>query len=329
MRRAAQLSFDDARRKAPAGPALTVLPDAARVEEHLVRRAVPFVAGRVACTLAQLERELIREARAAGACPEVASPEALALLFRDVCREETPREGPFWGIRDQPGFARAAQDLLAALGQGLLEPSELERLSLPEAARERIAPLATLLVRARHALDRRGLADPNRALRLAIEALAAGGELPASLRSAPEVTFDAIFDWTPLRVRTAAVLAGRLRVRVRLPWSAQPDLRSNWRCASWICPSATFPARTWSRCSPRDCCGWPTTGAPCRPRPRCGACAKPTCGTTPWTAATPSGCTRWPPGSRHGRGRAPGKTRRRPKLRWPKPLAQWTTWTRS
>ena len=225
MRRAAQLSFDDARRKAPAGPALTVLPDAARVEEHLVRRAVPFVAGRVACTLAQLERELIREARAAGACPEVASPEALALLFRDVCREETPREGPFWGIRDQPGFARAAQDLLAALGQGLLEPSELERLSLPEAARERIAPLATLLVRARHALDRRGLADPNRALRLAIEALAAGGELPASLRSAPEVTFDAIFDWTPLRVRTAAVLAGRLRVRVRLPWSAQPDLR--------------------------------------------------------------------------------------------------------
>ncbi|HKC59397.1 MAG TPA: PD-(D/E)XK nuclease family protein [Myxococcales bacterium] len=225
MRRAAQLSFDDARRKAPAGPALTVLPDAARVDEYLVRRAAPFVAGRVASTLAQLERDLVREARAAGACPEVASPEALSLLFRDVCREETPREGPFWGIRDQPGFARAAQNLLAALAHGLIEPAELLRLPLPEEARERIAPLSTLLVRARHALDRRGLADPNRALRLSIDALAAGGELPAPLRSAPEITFDAIFDWTPLRVRMVAVLAGRLRVRVRLPWSAQPDLR--------------------------------------------------------------------------------------------------------
>src|SRR5712671_2166291 len=156
MRRAAQLSFDDARRKAPAGPALTVLPDAARVDEYLVRRAAPFVAGRVASTLAQLERDLVREARAAGA-----SPEALSLLFRDVCREETPREGPFWGIRDQPGFARAAQNLLAALAHGLIEPAELLRLPLPEEARERIAPLSTLLVRARHALDRRGLADPN------------------------------------------------------------------------------------------------------------------------------------------------------------------------
>ncbi len=225
MRKVAQLSFDDARRKAPAGPALTVLPDAARVEEHMVRRAVPFVAGPVACTLAQLERELVREARAAGACPKVASGEALALLFRDVCREETPREGPFWGIRDQPGFARAAQDLLAALTQGLLEPAELLRLPLPETARERIAPLATLLVRARQALDRRGLADPNRALRLSVDALAGGGDLPPLVRNAPELTFDSIFDWTPLRVRMVAALAARTRVRVRLPWSAQPDLR--------------------------------------------------------------------------------------------------------
>src|SRR3989442_238766 len=225
MRRAAQLSFDDARRKAPIGPPLTVLPDAARVEESLVRGAAPFVAGDVACTLLQLERELIRQARAAGACPKVASGEALALLFRDVCREETPREGPFWGIRDQPGFARAVQDLLAAITQGLLEPAELLRLPLPDTARERIAPLATLLVRARQALGRRGLADPNRALRLSVDALEGGGELPPVVRNAPELIFEAIFDWTPLRVRMVAALAARTRVRVRLPWSAQPDLR--------------------------------------------------------------------------------------------------------
>src|SRR6267143_843020 len=225
MRRVAQLSFDDARKKAPIGPPLTVLPDAARVEEHLVRRAAPFVAGHVACTRLQLERELVQQARADGRCPKVASPEALALLLRDVCREETPREGPFWGIRDQPGFARAAQDLMSALAQGLIEPSELLRLPLPETARERIVPLATLLLRAQKALDRRGLSDPNRALRLAVEALADGGALPPLVRNAPELTFDAIFDWTPLRVRMVAALAARMRVRVRLPWSAQPDLR--------------------------------------------------------------------------------------------------------
>src|SRR2546429_205957 len=117
MRRVAQLSFDDARRKAPIGPPLTVLPDAARVEEHLVRRATPFVAGQVACTLLQLERELVRNARADG------------------------------------------------------------------------------------------------------------GALPPMVRSAPELTFEAILDWTPLRVRMVAALAARMRVRVRLPWSAQPDLR--------------------------------------------------------------------------------------------------------
>ena len=110
MRKAAQLSFDEAPRRARAGPPLTVLPDAARVEEYVVRRAAPFAAGQTACTIAQLERELVREARAAGVCPRVATPEALSLLFREVCREETPRESPFFRIREQAGFARAVQD---------------------------------------------------------------------------------------------------------------------------------------------------------------------------------------------------------------------------
>lgn len=225
MQRASQLSFEDAHRRPARGPALTVLPDAARVEEHVIRRADPFVAGQLACTLAELERGLIREARAAGRCPAVATPEALALLFREVCREETPRDSAFFGIRDQPGFARAVQDLLAALGQGLLEPAELLRLELTEATPERIGPLARVLVEARLALDRRGLTDPNRALRLAVEAVEDGGPLPIVLRGAGEVAFDAVLDWTPLRVRMVVALSGRLRVRVRLPWSTPGDLR--------------------------------------------------------------------------------------------------------
>jgi len=66
MRRAAQLSFEDAHRTPAPGRDLTVLPDAARVEEHVLRRAAPFVAGQLPCTLAELERGLLREARAAG-----------------------------------------------------------------------------------------------------------------------------------------------------------------------------------------------------------------------------------------------------------------------
>src|SRR5439155_435395 len=227
MRRVAQLSFDDARRKAPIGPPLTVLPDAARVEEHLVRRATPFVAGQVACTLLQLERELVRHARADGACPKVASPEALALLFRDVCREETPREGPFWGIRDQPGFARAAQDLMSALAQGLIEPAELLRLPLPETARERIGPLATLLVRAPKAVDRLGLAVPMRALRLAVVALRACASPAAQAREVARTCADLIAAGTPpdsiaiaarsLAGGVAEELASSLE-RLGIPW---------------------------------------------------------------------------------------------------------------
>src|SRR5438132_11758409 len=225
MRRAAQLSFEDASRRPAPGRALTVLPDAARVEEHVLRRAAPFVAGQLACTLAELGGGLLREARAAGVCPPVATPEALRLLFREVCREETPRDSAFFGIREQPGFARAVQDLLAALGQGLLDPAELSRLDLPEAARERIRPLARVLLEVRRALDRRGLADPNRALRLSLDAVENGEPLPAVLRGVGELTFEAVLDWTPLRVRMAAVLASRVRVRVRLPWSSPADLR--------------------------------------------------------------------------------------------------------
>src|SRR2546423_14451434 len=107
MRRVAQLSFDDARRKAPVGPPLTVLPDAARVEEYLVRGAAPFVAGEVACTLLKLERRLGPQARAPGGRPQGAPPEAPALVVRRGPRGAAPRPRAFWGIPAQPRFPRA------------------------------------------------------------------------------------------------------------------------------------------------------------------------------------------------------------------------------
>ena len=61
-----------------------MLPDAERVEERLgqLARAHGFVAGRVACSLADLERELVQSAQRAGKCPAVATPQAVMLALR-------------------------------------------------------------------------------------------------------------------------------------------------------------------------------------------------------------------------------------------------------
>ena len=213
---ASQLTFADVRRRR--GRPLTVLPDGARVEEKLaaLARTQGIVAGRIACTLAQLERELILEARRAGKCPAPAPPHALRLALREAALSAGP---PFVKLRHEPGFARALADLLAALTQGLLDPAQVLALPLPEPVRARVCALAQVLGAAQATLDRAGLVEPHRALRLAIDALAAGGPLPPLVAEASQVDFDAILDWTPLRVRLATVLAGRLPVRVRLPWS--------------------------------------------------------------------------------------------------------------
>ena len=214
-----QLTFADLPRRR--GPRVSVLPDAARVEERLLQlaRAQGLVAGKVACSLADLERELVREARKAGQCPAPASPEALMLALREAAREHSP--GPFFRIREQAGYARALGDLLSALTQGLLDPAELLALDLPE----RVAALGRTLLAARKRLDAAGLVEPQRAVRLAVEALERKGALPHFLAQAGAVQFEGILDWTPLRLRLASALAARLPVRVRLPWSAgKPEL---------------------------------------------------------------------------------------------------------
>src|SRR5260221_4140246 len=198
------------------GPRLTVLPDAARVEEPLQPLARPpgFVAGPAACSVADLERGLVREAQRAGVCPPLASPAALRLALREAARGHSA--GPFFRIREQPGYARALGELLAALTQGLLDPAGLLALDVPE----RMAALARTLLAARRILDAAGLAEPHRAVQLALESFAAG-RLPPLLDRITEVQFEGILDWTPLRLRLAQQLSTRLRVRVRLPWS--PD----------------------------------------------------------------------------------------------------------
>ncbi|HXL40331.1 MAG TPA: PD-(D/E)XK nuclease family protein, partial [Myxococcales bacterium] len=200
---------------------IAVLPDAARVEERLARlaRQRGFVAGKVACSLAELERGLVREAQQAGTCPQIASPFALQLALREAARNHSP--GPYFAIRNHAGYARALGDLLSALTHGLLPPLELTALDAPE----RAVALGRTLLAARQALDRAGLTDPYLALCFAIEHVERGGTLPAHIAAAAELEFDGVLDWTPLRLRLATALANRMRVRIRLPWSAgRPEL---------------------------------------------------------------------------------------------------------
>src|SRR3989442_12051214 len=135
---------------------IAVLPDAARVEERLARlaRQRGFVAGKVACSLAELERGLVREAQQAGACPQIASPFALQLALRQAARDHSP--GPYFAIRHQGGYARALGDLLSALTQGLLAPEELAALDAPE----RALALGRTLLAARRLLQPARLTDP-------------------------------------------------------------------------------------------------------------------------------------------------------------------------
>ena len=207
-----QLSLAEARRR---GPRIAVLPDAARVEERLgdLARQRDFVPFRIAFSVAELGRELIREAQRAGSCPEVASRFAVQLALRQAARDHSP--GPYFAVRNHAGYARALGDLLAALSEGLLEPEELAALDVGG----RALALGRTLAEARDALGRVGLADPHRALRLAVEHVERGGALPRELADAAALEFDCVLDWTPLRLRLAKALATRLRVRIRLPWS--------------------------------------------------------------------------------------------------------------
>ena len=208
---------------------LTVLPDAARVEESVVRQAAPFAPGHLACTFAELERDVVRAARAAGACGRVATGEVLRLALREACRDARP---PYARIREQAGFVRAAQDLLGTLTAGMVEPEELLALapSLPSGTRERASSLAAVLRAARTRLEARGLVDAGSALLLSVAHLERGGELPRKVAGGGAVVFEWIHDWSPVRVRLVAALAARMgpgRVNVRLPWPAgdRPDLR--------------------------------------------------------------------------------------------------------
>src|SRR3954466_7012121 len=147
---AKQLTFAEAPRR---GPRIAILPDAARVEERLcaLARERGFVAGRVALSLLELERELVRDAQRNGACPEVASPFALQLALREAARDHS--QGPYSAIRNHPGYARALGELLGVLSEGLLEPAEIAAFDLPE----RPAALGRTLVAARQTLEAAGL----------------------------------------------------------------------------------------------------------------------------------------------------------------------------
>ena len=240
-----QLSFGEAAPRPPpprAGPVLTVLPDAARVEEHLAQRASEggLAAGNLACTFADLQEQVVRGSGAARDLARPAPPLARLLLYREVARERTPRGSIFFSIRGEAGFARALQSLAGVLGEGMLSPAALLLLcpSLPEATRARVEPLARLLVAAGGTLAEAGLGEPGEALLQACAALREGSPLPRLLREAAAVRFEHVLDWTPLRLELLFALAARLgrdRVPVRVVLPFWPD-------RDWLAGDALGPA---------------------------------------------------------------------------------------
>src|SRR6267142_1170370 len=127
---------------------------------------------------------------------------------------EAPRRGPVIAVlpdaaRVEERLARLARQRGFVAGKVACTLAELER----------------ALIAARKALQAARLTDPHRALWLAVEHLERGGRLPASIAAAAELELDSVLDWTPLRLRLASALAGRVRVRIRLPWSdGRPEL---------------------------------------------------------------------------------------------------------
>ena len=225
-----QLAFGEApRAPAPGARTLLVLPDAARVEEHLLRAAQAKGISRAdaVCTVADLERELVQAARGP---LRAASPAALELLYRRVAREKTPRGSPWFEVRETAGFAQALRQLAASLGQGALTPQELLDLvdQLDERTRLRLAPLAQLLEAARAALAARGLCDGATALAHALRGLEER-PLPRLLQGLAGVRFEAVLDWPPLRLELLFALArrlGRERAQVELALPFWPSRRS-------------------------------------------------------------------------------------------------------
>jgi ATP-dependent helicase/nuclease subunit B len=237
-----QLSFGELRPLAPAvpsGPALLVLPDAARVEDHLRRAASQsdngLAPGGKVCTVSELEKAIIAAARGKLL---VASPGALELTYRKIAREKTPRGSPWFAVRETTGFARALRDLASALGQGMLAPPELALL-IPklenENAQRRLGPLARLLELARAELEKNSRCDAPTALLDGLRSLrtAPGLDLlPPLLRGISLLRFESVLDWPPLRLELLFALAevlGRaeapVRVHLVLPyWPDRPQL---------------------------------------------------------------------------------------------------------
>src|SRR5262249_19364211 len=139
------------------------------------------------------------------------------------------------------GYVRALGDLLGTLEQGLLDPADLARLDVPE----RVAMLARTLAAARTLLDRAGVVEPHRAVRIAVDRLAEGIPSPSLMARAGRFEFAALPARTPPRLGRAAALASGMRAGTGLPWSAdraelieplEPALRALERLGSGPAP---------------------------------------------------------------------------------------------
>jgi len=197
-----------------------VLPDAARVEEAMLRAADRnggFVDGSGYCTFAQLLER----------CQPDTSRPCSPLTSRIVlwsCAQHLP-PGPFGSFVQEPAFARSVLELIFELKKGMVSPRALAEAAetLPESRRDGVRYLARLFGRYEQKLKCLKLADAEDRLLAASEALTSRG-LPDSLRGLGEIQIAAIYDWPALRSEFLLALAEACErvgtvLRVSLPAS--------------------------------------------------------------------------------------------------------------
>lgn len=206
---------------------LVVLPDADRVEHALLEaaQAETFVDGRGFTTFGRLV-ELCEPAKHLGRrlCPELT-----ARMVLSACAAKLERH-PFGGWVREPGFAREARSLVAALKSQRMAPADLAhaaRALTDATARGRALALAELWKAYEAGLAQLELADREDLAAAATAALERG--LPPALGDFSSITVRHLYDWPPLRLGLVTALAracerAKVAFSLELPRASDPQV---------------------------------------------------------------------------------------------------------
>ncbi len=210
------------------GHELFVLPDAERVEQAMVDAAARkggFADGSAYLTFAQF-LGLFSSAQPIARRP--CSPLIGKIVIASAA-EKLP-DNPFGSFVHEPGFARAALELIFQLKGGLLDPDGFAQAinSLPPLRRKRAQYLARLYESYERRMAALRLADREDRIKVALARLNEPS-LPSALAGVARVNWVGIYDFSPLRFELLLAFARQcdrhqIALRCELPASGNPAI---------------------------------------------------------------------------------------------------------